>query len=110
MSDLKKKFGERVKELRKARGWTQAELAEMLDIEEMSVSRVETGSRFMRKDNIEKLAELFECEIKDLFDFGYIKTEKELRAEIQKKLKKADLKDLKYYNKMIDAYLEAENN
>jgi transcriptional regulator with XRE-family HTH domain len=40
-----KAFGKRVRELRKARGWTQEELAEAADLHENYVSRLETGEQ-----------------------------------------------------------------
>jgi transcriptional regulator with XRE-family HTH domain len=39
------RFGSRVRELRKARGWTQEELAEAADLHENYVSRLETGNQ-----------------------------------------------------------------
>lgn len=39
------RFGRRVRELRKARGWTQEELAEAADLHENYVSRLETGNQ-----------------------------------------------------------------
>jgi len=40
-----KTFGKRVRELRKARGWTQEQLAEAADLHENYVSRLETGEQ-----------------------------------------------------------------
>jgi len=40
-----KAFGKRVRELRKARGWTQEELAERASLHENYVSRLETGEQ-----------------------------------------------------------------
>lgn len=39
------RFGRRVRELRKARGWTQEELAEAADLHENYISRLETGNQ-----------------------------------------------------------------
>lgn len=39
------RFGSRVRELRKARGWTQEELAEASDLHENYISRLETGNQ-----------------------------------------------------------------
>ncbi len=38
-------FGQRVREFRKSRGWTQEELAEAADLHENYVSRLETGEQ-----------------------------------------------------------------
>jgi transcriptional regulator with XRE-family HTH domain len=39
------RFGRRVRELRRARGWTQEQLAEAADLHENYVSRLETGNQ-----------------------------------------------------------------
>lgn len=106
---ITKNFGKRLQEIRKSKNLTQAQLAEMVGIDVMSISRIESGARFPQKENIEKLAVALECEIKDLFEFKYNKTKAELRADIDKKLNKAHLKDLMYYSKMIDIHLESMN-
>ena len=107
---MNKEFGKNVKKYRKMRGLTQAQLSEMIDIEEMSLSRIECGSRFPRKENIDKLVQALDCSVSDLFNFEDEKsfTEAELRKEITKKLKHAKLNDLKYFNKIISAYWETK--
>lgn len=61
-----------IKKLRKERKITQSELADILCdkgvlIERDSVSRIEIGTRFVADYELRALAEIFECEIKDLF-------------------------------------------
>ncbi len=109
-NNITKKFGKRLQELRKSREMTQARLAELSGLEIQTISRIESGARFPLKENIEKLASALNCEIKDLFEFKYNKTKAELREEINRKLDNAQLKDLKYVNKMIDAYMESKPN
>lgn len=99
-------FGARLKEIRKSRNLTQAQLAETIDVEEASISRIERGQRFPQKENLVKLAKALNTEIKEFFDFRYQK----LKANILTKLENANLNDLQYYNKMIDTYLEAQCN
>ena len=106
MVNLTKNFGKRLQELRKAQNLTQAKLAELAQLEVQTISRIESGTRFPQKENIEKLAKVLNCEIKDLFEFKYNKNKSDLRADIDNKLDRAELKDLKYFNKIIDAYLE----
>jgi transcriptional regulator with XRE-family HTH domain len=55
-----KTFGKRVRELRKARGWTQEELAEAADLHENYVSRLETGEQEPGLFVILRLARAFE--------------------------------------------------
>lgn len=106
--DITKDFGIRLQEIRKAKGLTQAQLAEIVDLEITTISRIENGSRFTQKENIEKFVEALDCNIKDLFDFDYIKTKEELRDYIIKKLDEAPLDDLQFYARVIDAHLECK--
>lgn len=104
--DITRDFGIRLQEIRKAKGLTQAQLAEMVDLEITTISRIENGTRFPLKENIEKFVKVLDCNIKDLFDFDYIKTREELRAYIDEKLDTAPLNDLQFFVRVIDAYLE----
>ena len=104
MADLNKKLGKRIQELRKLRGLTQSKLAELLDVEIVTISRIENGSRFPKKENLENLAKVLNVEVKDLFDFEHNQTKAHLISEIQKMIKVAKLDDLKYIYKLIKSY------
>lgn len=51
---------------RKAKGWTQAQLAEHMNIEKESVSRLETGHIAPSLARLAQIAKLLDCEISDL--------------------------------------------
>ncbi|MBC3936738.1 helix-turn-helix transcriptional regulator [Undibacterium sp. CY7W] len=51
---------------RKAKGWTQAQLAEHMDIEKESVSRLETGHIAPSLARLSQIAKLLDCDIGDL--------------------------------------------
>jgi transcriptional regulator with XRE-family HTH domain len=55
-----KGFGQRVRELRKARGWTQEQLAESADLHENYISRLETGEQEPGLFTILRLCRAFE--------------------------------------------------
>lgn len=69
MSELKKNFGKRVKELREAKGLTQAQLAEKIGVEPVTVSNIEVGRYGAHFSTIEKLVKALGVKAKDLFDF-----------------------------------------
>ena len=48
-------YGKRLKEARKAKGLTQVEIAEILDISQTSYQRMETGEHDMKMSNIIKI-------------------------------------------------------
>ena len=51
---------------RKAKGWTQAQLAERMDIEKETVSRLETGHIAPTLARLAQIAKLLDCDISDL--------------------------------------------
>ena len=108
--NITKDFGVRLQEIRKSRGLTQAQLADGTGLDVKTISRIESGGRFPKKENIEKFVRFLDCNIKDLFNFDYIKSKEELILYINKKLDTASLNDLEYYAKMIDNHLEYKSN
>ncbi|MBQ3366184.1 MAG: helix-turn-helix domain-containing protein [Acidaminococcaceae bacterium] len=62
-----KVFGRWLAGQRKARFWSQSELAERLDVSQNSVSRWETGEAFPSLSNLQKIAELFGVTTDDIF-------------------------------------------
>lgn len=105
---LTKKFGKRLKEIRKRRNISQEELAELVGMEPNNISKLELGEHLPKKENLEKLCEVLEIEPKELFDFGHLKTKSELVKDITETIGKFTLKDLQYLKKMIDAYIETK--
>ena len=58
--------GERLEELRVARGWTQMQLAERAGLTDSAISMIENGVRWPRQDTLRKLATALGCEVADL--------------------------------------------
>ena len=58
----------RVRELRGQRGWSQAELAERLDVSRQTVNAIETGKYDPSLPLAFALARLFNKRIEELFD------------------------------------------
>lgn len=55
-------MGQRIKQLRKEMGWTQAELASKLGLKDSAIAKYEKGRvENMKRDTIAKMAELFGC-------------------------------------------------
>ena len=51
----------RIKELRKARGWRQADLADKLNTNQQTIGRYETEVRGLDVETINRLCDVFEC-------------------------------------------------
>ena len=60
-------FGDRVRTLRQAAGWTQEELAERADVHRTYLASIEAGGRNPTLDVIVKIAKAFQRPIADLF-------------------------------------------
>ena len=60
----------RLRVLRAERGWSQAELAERLDVSRQSVNAIETGKYDPSLPLAFKLARLFEMQIEQIFSDG----------------------------------------
>ena len=72
---IKKLFGKRIKELRTKENLTQEQLAEILNIGERNLSKIECGVNFVSAETLEKLSEALKVSFKDLFDFEHLRSE-----------------------------------
>lgn len=68
MEGIRKVFGQNVRKYRKARNWSQAKLAEAIDISPVFMTHIEQGSRGASMETIELLARCFEIPYTALFE------------------------------------------
>ena len=101
MNSNKKKFGKKVRELRKSKGLTQEQLAEIIGMETPNISKMETGLHFPQFENLNKLSKALGVEMIELFNFGHFKNKEELISEIIKYLKEHDIKKTELVYKFI---------
>lgn len=69
MSDIKKKLGQRIQEVRKSRKLTQDKMAELIGIEPTNFSKIETGKNYPTSENLQKIADALCVEVHELFEF-----------------------------------------
>jgi transcriptional regulator with XRE-family HTH domain len=65
----KQKLGKQVRELRKAKGWTQEKLEELSGLDRTYISDIERGMRNPSFKSLEKLAKAMKVKVSDLTDF-----------------------------------------
>lgn len=65
VSDIAREVGTLIAAQRKSRGITQAQLAEYMNLEKETVSRIETGVISPTLVRLEQLAKFLDCEISD---------------------------------------------
>lgn len=95
--ELKKNIGKRIKEIRKKRGLSQERLSELVDIEQNTLSYIETGNNFCSAETLDKIIKALEIEPQELFDFGHYKNNTELIDEINNMLNKNPEKIPEFY-------------
>ena len=80
--DIKILLGKRIREYRKKYNMTQFQLAEKLGIDDKHLSRIELGKNMPQAVIISKLAEVFNIEPKELFEFSHLAEPKTLQKEL----------------------------
>ena len=66
--DIRKRFGKRIKELRKARGLSHEELARLSGLDENYISGIEKGELDITIEMIQILSIAFQINISDIFE------------------------------------------
>ena len=85
--DMKKKLGNKIRELRINRSLTQEALAEKINLSSKSLSQIELGNNFVSAETLDSICIALNVNPKVLFDFDDIEVQKEnYLAEINKKL------------------------
>ena len=99
--DNKKKLGLKIKELRKRKGLTQEELAELIQMEQNSISVMESGRNFPTLGTLEKIAKVLDVNLSDFFDYEDIDDIKASTEDIISKMDDKQLRQLFKYVKSI---------
>ncbi len=68
MADIQKKFGDKLRELRKQKGLSQEDLALKSGLHRTYISDIERGSRNLSLKNIEKIAKALGLATKSLLE------------------------------------------
>jgi transcriptional regulator with XRE-family HTH domain len=113
MKDISKKFGQRVRDLRKAKGLSQEALAERADLHYTYIGGVERGERNLSLKSIKKIADALDIVVRGLFIPSFLgKKDKEtstLIDDINNLLTDKDIKALqliKLLVKDVDGWLK----
>ena len=86
--DIKKILGKNIQNYRKLQNITQEQLAETVDIDTISLSKIETGRNYPTAENLTKIAKILNVEVYELFVISNLKTNDELISEIDTNLQK----------------------
>lgn len=105
MVNIKNLFGRKIKEYRKKKNLTQAQLAELANVDDKHISCIESGKNFPSPDLIERLATSLDVEPKDLFEFYYLQNAADLKSAITAMLDKLNEEELSLAHKYIRTFL-----
>ena len=105
MTGIKILFGKKIKEYRKKKNLTQAQLAELANVDDKHISCIESGKNFPSPDLIERLATSLDVEPKDLFEFYYLQDQKDLKSDIITMLDKLNNDELALAHKYVRTFL-----
>jgi len=105
--DIKKTVGKNIQKYRKLNNLTQEQLAEMINIETISLSRIETGKNYPTAENLAKISGILNIEPKEFFTPENNQTAVEIINEIhsQIELVKSDTEKLNIIKKIISAVI-----
>lgn len=107
-------ISDKIKSLRKERGWTQEKLAKKLGVLQPHLNRWETKKAYPSIDALKKLSRIFDVSIDTLVfdekDIGKLNIrEKTLLGKIQG-FEKLDLKEKEMIANLIDSLLKRQNS
>ena len=83
-------LGKRLRELRKRKGFTQEQLAELINMEQNSISVIESGRNFPTLGTLEKIAQILEVNLSDFFNYDYIDDIETIKASTKDIIRKMD--------------------
>ncbi|MCP1187465.1 helix-turn-helix domain-containing protein [Paenibacillus sp. 1781tsa1] len=93
MTTLRISVGERIRAIRKAKGLTQQQLAELSGLDDAYIGSLERGERNFSIDTLEKVIKALKIQTNDLFPIEYEYAENQIN-----------------YQKALDSFKETINN
>jgi len=107
MENTKELLGARIREIRKACGYTQEQLAEMIDVEQKHVSRIESGKSYPTIDRLEKMAAALNVPLMSFFDFLHLEDDDDVAVNLEAMLMELDGNSRKLAYRLIRATIKA---
>lgn len=106
MKTIKELVGARLKELRKNKGFSQAEIAEKVSLDSKHISRLETGKTFPYPETLEALAKALDVPIKEFFEFEHLQEQEVSIRTVQELIEGAGEEKLRLIYKVVKAILQ----
>jgi len=94
-------IGAKIQEIRKSRGLSQEQLAELTEMNFRSISRLERQQNIPTLETLDKVAKALGVSIADFLDDAGVKPKSEIIKEINSIMQKMDEKELQKFYKAI---------
>lgn len=99
--DIKIKLGNRIKFLRKGKGYTQEEFSEKINIEPQSLSNIERGKFAPSIETLQKIASVLCVKPYELYLFEAISPIEEIRKDLIRVISESDVMAIELYNHYV---------
>ena len=104
--DLRKLMGRRLVEILANKKMKQCELAEKLNMDPQSVSRMVSGKHFPKVEHLEKIITALQISPHELFTFEHVADDKELIEDIIYLISNAPSEKIRVVHKIIRAFFD----
>ena len=108
-NNFKLKIGQRIKQLREIKGYSQEVLGNLIDIDAPSLSRIENGRYAPSLYTFVKIVKALEISPDDFFECGHIMEDEELEKEISERVKQLSSNERQFVFRMIK-YMQETNH
>ncbi|BCS52632.1 helix-turn-helix domain-containing protein [Geobacter sp. SVR] len=107
MKATKVLLGERIRELRRSRGLTQEQFADLIGVEQKHVSRLELGKSFPPIERLEKIAEALQVPLRNIFDFVHLADQEARTASLDEMMKQLNEENQKIAYKVFNCLVRS---
>lgn len=107
--EIKKLLGLRIKQLRKNMGITQFVLGEKIGLDQRQVAYIECGNSFPSLKTLNKFSNVFNCSLKDLFDYEHLAQNTDVKENLNKKISNMDNTTLNMCYQLISVIENHQN-
>ena len=97
----KKSLGKRIKEIRKAKGFTQEKLAESVSVDSKHLSRIECGINYPSIELLNKISHALNTETYMLFQNTHNRPKNEIIKDINRILKTTNEEKIRTFYKVL---------
>ena len=100
------KVGRRIQEVRKARGLTQAELAQMVDLSTKYISNIECGFKMPKLNTFVEIANALQCDANQLLSDVLDVSTSQDSGKISDKLRSLPMEDQRRIQRLVEVMIE----